>query len=183
MSRRAPPPPPRRWLPGGGIAAVGLLVLWGALVWHDLRAARADLVDARKLVLTAAGQPANLRTAEGRSKAQSTFNQALGKVGAADHRLSQSPALALTRLVPGLAAQRAGLFRLVSDSRTSIQDANQLLSTVDGLAGDLKFNGAVPLAKLAELEAAVRTAGTQLQPLVRSPNGLWGSLWRARRDF
>src|SRR5437763_2017339 len=120
MSRRG------RWLLGGGIVLGVLLVVWGALVWHDLRAARTDLVSARKLLRKAGDDPASIRTPEGRSKADANLAQVLDKVNAADRKLNHSPSLALTRLVPGLSSQRAGLLRLVSDCRTGTQVPRRL---------------------------------------------------------
>src|SRR2546423_1373056 len=98
MSRRARRARRRRWLIRGGIVVGVLLVVWGFFVWHDLRAARSDLVDARKTGLGAVSQASNVRTAQGRAKAQATLDKALSQVRSAERKLSRSPALAATRL-------------------------------------------------------------------------------------
>jgi hypothetical protein len=184
MSRRRSRRVPRRWLIGCGIALGVLLLVWGAFVWHDLRGARSELVTARKLLRKEGDDPASIRTPEGRARADATLVQVQGHINAADHTLNDSPPLALTRLVPGLSTQRDGLLRLVSDSRVGTQIARRLLASVETASAGLKLTGgAIPLDKLGDVEAAARDAGNELRPLVRSPGGLWGSLWQARRDF
>src|SRR4051812_28501778 len=100
----------------GTVVLVGLVV-WGFFVWRDLRAARSDLVTARKTLRASGDNPSSIRTAEGRAKAAQTLDSVRRDIDAAQDKLNHSPALAVARVVPGLASQRSGLLRLVSDSR------------------------------------------------------------------
>lgn len=129
-------------------------------------------------------EPELLRTAEGRASVLHQVDAARRQVDAAEHRIKHSLPLSALRVVPGLSTQRAGALRIVADSRTGAEAGRQLLSDVDRLAaGNSVTGGAIPLAKLAELQASVAQAGNRLHSAIGSSAGLWGSLRAARKQF
>jgi hypothetical protein len=91
-------------------------------------------------------------------------------------------ALRLAGVIPGVPRQRAGVLTLIADAHSGTQTSRRLLSSIDSLTDRTVFDrGVIPLDGLAELEAAVRQAGTELSTMSRSSAGLWSSLADARQ--
>jgi hypothetical protein len=72
----------------------------------------------------------------------------------------------------------------VADSRQGAIAGRNLLARVDDIATRARLSqGVVPLSAIAEIEGPARSTGFELNRLVRSTSGMWGSVADARRQF
>jgi hypothetical protein len=157
----------RRWGLAAGLSLLVLSVVFAA-GWHDVTTARSQLNDARSQLTTVVSDPEVLRTQAGRDAAMRSIDAATGRLQAAGNRVRGSLPLRLAGVIPGVPRQRAGVLTLIADAGSATQASRRLLSSIGQLADRTKLDGGVmPLDGLADLETAVRQAGTDLSAVNR----------------
>ncbi len=172
----------RRRVVVGLFVAVGLFVVLGAVsAWRDLRPARTEILAAQSQ-LQKLGGPASYSTSEQRAVIRAAIATAEAQLTSARHRLERSPVIWVSRFVPGLRRQRAGLLDLVDDAQRGSATAAALIDRVESLPdrGQLR-DGIIPLDSLPQVSAETRRAGKAFEAMQRSAGGLWGPLGNARR--
>ena len=166
----------------GGIVLVALA--FGALALRDVLKVRSQLVDARAMVQNALDNPASLRSHDARVAALANIDKGILLLRESRRTLLESRTLSVTEDVPLLRSQRSGLLQLVDDSEVAVGAGRDLVAKVDALAEQNQIrDGALPLQGLAELAGALRAAGDAVDTVAGSPEGPWGPVGTARRQF
>jgi hypothetical protein len=176
----------QRLLRRGGILAGFLLVagVVGAVALAEVLRARTQLLGAKTTLQRAVDDPATLATAPGRAAAIAEVTGALLAIDDARRRVAGSPVLSAIGVLPGIGGQRDGLLQLIDDSAAAGVAGRDLLAGVDALAERIQVrDGALPVDGLTELQRQVRAAGEAIGRRATAPDGLWGPLGDARRDF
>ncbi|MGH9073786.1 MAG: DUF4012 domain-containing protein, partial [Acidimicrobiales bacterium] len=166
----------RVWLAVAALvaAAIVVVVVAGLASIGPVRAAYHDLLGAKDALASATGfDLGTVATAAGRKSAEHAAGTAAADAAAAEARIRGSVGLDVLRYVPWLSDQRRAALSLAGDAHAASATAVGVLRAADTLVADARApRTTIPLAGLAQLGAATRTAAATYRRLDRPPSSL-----------